>query len=58
VNGLLVPPEDVTALAGAMRAMWEDAERRRSMGSRALRTAERFSLDRIVDEWEHKVLAR
>lgn len=58
VNGLLVPPGEVEALAAAMRAMWEETERRRLMGDRARQTAERFSLDRIVGDWEREVLAR
>jgi glycosyltransferase involved in cell wall biosynthesis len=34
-TGLLVPPEDHEALAGALRTLLADAERRRAMGARA-----------------------
>jgi glycosyltransferase involved in cell wall biosynthesis len=42
-SGLLVPPEDVGALADALRALAARAERRTSMGVEARRVAlERF----------------
>lgn len=37
-NGLLVPPRDVAALAGALEALLGDAARRRRMGAEARRT--------------------
>jgi glycosyltransferase involved in cell wall biosynthesis len=46
-----VPPRDAAALAGAMRALWDDPERRRADGESLLATArERYSEQRYVEE--------
>ncbi|MDX2176971.1 MAG: glycosyltransferase family 4 protein [Candidatus Sumerlaeia bacterium] len=55
-TGLLVPPNDVAALAGAMRRLAETPASSQSMGlAAARRVAEQFSLDstvaRIVQLW-------
>lgn len=49
-NGLLVPPKDPEALAGALGRLLGDAELRRRMGrrSREIATGE-FTVDRVVD---------
>ncbi|MGH7213203.1 MAG: glycosyltransferase family 4 protein, partial [Tepidisphaeraceae bacterium] len=39
-NGLLVPPDDAAALAGALRTLVDDAPRRRNMANAARRRAE------------------
>lgn len=52
VDGLLVPPEDVKALADAMAALAGDPERRRALGAAATAVADRFSVERIATEWE------
>ncbi|WP_328916833.1 MULTISPECIES: glycosyltransferase family 4 protein [unclassified Streptomyces] len=49
VDGLLVPPGDVDAIAAALLALAEDDERRRAMGRAALASAERFDPARIAD---------
>ena len=52
VDGLLVAPEDVNALATAMdRLMSDDAERMR-IGTNALEVKERFATGRIVSMWD------
>lgn len=56
VNGLLVPPEDVDALARKMRELMQDPELRRRLGSNARSIADSFSSSRVVDAWE-KVMA-
>ena len=49
-NGLLVPPGDPSALAGAMATILTDPEAARSMGAAALQSAmSRFSWDRATD---------
>lgn len=42
VNGLLVPPRDIDAIAAALLALVEDDDRRRTMGRAALASAERY----------------
>jgi GalNAc-alpha-(1->4)-GalNAc-alpha-(1->3)-diNAcBac-PP-undecaprenol alpha-1,4-N-acetyl-D-galactosaminyltransferase len=52
VDGVLVPPENVTALAAAMdRLMSADAERRR-LAARAVEVAERFGFARVMRMWD------
>jgi GalNAc-alpha-(1->4)-GalNAc-alpha-(1->3)-diNAcBac-PP-undecaprenol alpha-1,4-N-acetyl-D-galactosaminyltransferase len=52
VDGLLIPAENVDALAAAMAALTADPERRRALGSSASEVAVRFSLERIAPLWE------
>ncbi|MFP4063046.1 MAG: glycosyltransferase, partial [Halochromatium sp.] len=48
-NGLLVPPRDSAALAGAIRTLLADPERRRAMGRRGRERAEaEFSIEEVV----------
>lgn len=47
--GLLVPPGDAEALAGAMRQL-EDAALRRQLGERGRREAQRFNLETHFDD--------
>lgn len=55
VNGRLVPPEDVTALARNMRELMRDPDLRRRLGTQAGAIAEAFSAESVVDEWEKVV---
>lgn len=57
VDGLLVPREDVVALAGALDRLMSDESERKRLASRAREVVERFSVRRIVRMWDH-VLAR
>lgn len=52
VDGLLVPAENVDALAAAMAELMADPERRRAFGARAPDVAARFSVERIALLWE------
>jgi glycosyltransferase involved in cell wall biosynthesis len=54
-NGLLVPEQDVDALAAALIQMIEDEELRRRCAQGALETAERYSLDVIGPRWEELI---
>jgi glycosyltransferase involved in cell wall biosynthesis len=58
VSGLLVPPADPAALAGAILRLARDRELGREMGRRGrLRLAERFTLDRMVRQTEEVYLS-
>lgn len=55
VNGLLVPTGDISALAHAMRRLALAPELRKSLGARAVITAERLTPDRSAAFWEQLV---
>ncbi|HEX8086535.1 MAG TPA: lysylphosphatidylglycerol synthase domain-containing protein [Solirubrobacteraceae bacterium] len=50
VDGLLVPPGDGTAVAGALRDLAVDPEHRRAMGAAARERAERYAWPRVAAE--------
>ncbi len=50
-TGLLVPPEDVEALAQAMRRLLEDEDLARRMGQANRRLAESLTWQRAADDW-------
>lgn len=52
VNGVLVPPRDVSALAGAIAALMSDEAERRRLGANAERVTEAFSLQRVMGMWQ------
>jgi glycosyltransferase involved in cell wall biosynthesis len=51
VDGLLVPPEDASALADALVALLSDPARRAGLAARAVEVAARFSEEAIVERW-------
>lgn len=55
IDGLLIPPEDVTALALAMDRLMTDEGARNELGSRAVEVATRFGVARILALWEHLI---
>lgn len=58
-DGLMVPPENVDALARALVRMMGDAALRARLGARAVEVRERFSRERVLAQWEtlvHEVL--
>lgn len=50
-NGWLVPVDDVSALAEALRALMTDASLRQRLGRTAMAVRERFSAERVLDRW-------
>jgi glycosyltransferase involved in cell wall biosynthesis len=52
VDGVLVPPSDPAALAGALTALLADDERRARLGRAALVTSERYRSDVVAAEAE------
>jgi glycosyltransferase involved in cell wall biosynthesis len=50
-DGLLVPPNEIGALAQAMNRLMSDEEERKRLGERAVHVVERFGLLRITQMW-------
>ncbi len=53
VDGVLVPAQDLDALADSMDRLMSDPAARRRLGSRAVEVAERFGVERIMSMWEN-----
>jgi glycosyltransferase involved in cell wall biosynthesis len=52
VDGILVWPEDPEALAGALTRLISNPSLRRSLGEAAKEVVHRFSIGRILEDWE------
>jgi glycosyltransferase involved in cell wall biosynthesis len=55
VDGILVAPGDVAALASAMDELMADAKKRQAMGRRATEITQRYSEDRIMQMWDQLI---
>ena len=52
VDGLLVPNQDLGALAAAMESLMSDEQKRKQLAAKATEVIERFGQDKIVAQWE------
>lgn len=52
VDGILVPPRDVEALASAMDRLMADQDGRQRLGKSAAEVVERFSTTRVMKVWD------
>jgi glycosyltransferase involved in cell wall biosynthesis len=52
IDGLLVPNQDIAALAAAMESLMSNEPERQKLATKAPEVLERFGLDAIVTEWE------
>ena len=52
VDGLLVPPENIEMMAGALARLASDETLRQRLGGRAREVCSRFSIERINDRWQ------
>ncbi|RKS04687.1 glycosyltransferase involved in cell wall biosynthesis [Nocardiopsis sp. Huas11] len=57
-DGLLVPDQDVDALAAAMLRLVEDRDERMRMGREAVKSAGRYAMEPIVRQWEEFIEQR
>ncbi|WP_310490199.1 glycosyltransferase family 4 protein [Chamaesiphon sp. VAR_69_metabat_338] len=55
VNGILVPPEDVDALAAGLDALMSDPAKRQYLAQNAPQVLDRFGLERIAQLWTEAI---
>lgn len=55
VDGVLVPPEDVAALATAMDRLMSDNQERERLAAHARGVTERFAIQHVMEMWEELV---
>ncbi len=53
VDGLLVPPKDISALTATLDKMMGNDALRSQLAERAIDARERFSMEKITKQWEH-----
>jgi glycosyltransferase involved in cell wall biosynthesis len=53
--GILVPPEDVDALADAMLDVLHHPDKQKQMAAKATNITERFTVEKVMDQWDKLV---
>jgi GalNAc-alpha-(1->4)-GalNAc-alpha-(1->3)-diNAcBac-PP-undecaprenol alpha-1,4-N-acetyl-D-galactosaminyltransferase len=56
IDGILVSPEDTSALADALYRLLTDETERKRLAARAIEIAERFGIDNIMDQWTRLII--
>jgi glycosyltransferase involved in cell wall biosynthesis len=51
VDGLLIPPDDINALAKGMDRLMGDSAERQRLGACAMEVIERFSIEKVMSMW-------
>ena len=52
IDGVLVPPHNVQALSREMASLMADEEQRRVLAQKTTEVTQRFSLTKVIDDWE------
>lgn len=52
LDGVLVAPDDIAGLATALRALMEDDTVRHTLGTAARRSADRYTIEKVMPRWE------
>ena len=55
VDGLLIPPDDINALANSMDRLMADSAERQRLGACAMEVIERFSIEKVMSMWDELV---
>lgn len=56
IDGVLVPPQDVPALAIKLESLMVDEEECRRLAANALKSVERFAIEKVMSLWEQLVV--
>lgn len=57
MDGLLIPPQDVDALAAAMDQLMGNSSQRQQLATHAPEIIQRFGIDKVMSQWEAAIAA-
>jgi glycosyltransferase involved in cell wall biosynthesis len=55
IDGVLVAPQDIHAMAVTLERLMEDESERRRLAANATMSVERFSIEKVMNSWEQLV---